>query len=241
MSDVELLIRALSLRDELLQAEEEMLRDIPTRTRGFSRGETIISAGSRPTESCLLLSGFACRELYVEEGKRQIAAIHIGGDFVDLHGLLLKVMDHSVVALSDCSATFVPHAALTAITQKAAHLTRMLWMSTVVDAAIQRAWITSMGRRSAIQRAGHLICELYSRMAAVGLASNHALIVPFTQRDFADMLGLSDVHVNRTLRDLRAQGLIRWEQQSIIILNFSGLAAMADFDATYLNLFRAPR
>ena len=78
-------------------------------------------------------------------------------------------------------------------------------------------------------------------MAAVGLASNHALIVPFTQRDFADMLGLSDVHVNRTLRDLRAQGLIRWEQQSIIILNFSGLAAMADFDATYLNLFRAPR
>lgn len=241
MSEVELLIRALSLRDELPKAEEQLLRDLPMRVRSFSRGDTLIASGARSTESCLMLSGFSCRELYVEDGKRQIAGVHIGGDFVDLHALLLKIMDHAVVALSDCRAAFVPHAALVGVTQKAPHLTRLLWMSTVIDAAIQRAWITSMGRRSAVQRAGHLICELYTRMDAVGLASRHTLVVPFTQRDLADMLGLSDVHVNRTLRDLRARSLIRWEQQSIIVPDFQALADMAEFDPTYLNLVRVPR
>lgn len=241
MKNIHPLILTLERRDALSEEEKQRLEALPWRTRTFEAGETLIRQGTRPGESCLVLSGFAARSHDLASGQRQLAAIHMAGDFVDLHCFLLKLMDHSVVALSHCKAGFTTHEALKAITEEMPHLTRMLWASTVIDAAIQRAWLTSAGRRSAVTRLAHLICEMFRRLEAVGLTSGWSFSFPVSQIDLGDMLGLSAVHINRTLQDLRATGLVTWQKPTVTVEDWDGLARFAEFDPTYLSLFREPR
>ncbi len=238
---VQALIRHLDCRDVVTQAERALLASLNMRFRSFAKGEELVSEHSRPNESCLVLSGFTGREVLLKDGTRQITAIHVPGDFVDLHALLLKVMDHSVVALTDSYAAYVPHHELVRISEAAPHLSRLFWLSTVVDGAIQRAWIACIGRRKPLHHLGHLICELSMRLRAVGLASGDDFDFPVTQAQLADVLGMSLVQVNRTLQQLRRTGLISWKGPTITIHDFEGLADLSDFEPTYLNLFREPR
>jgi len=238
---VDPLAAAFSRRDRLTEEERVILEGLPRRTKEYRAGAEIIAEGSRPQESCLILEGFAARAQHLSSGKRQFTAVHVAGDFVDLHGLLLKQMDHGVIALSPCRVAFVPHANLKTVTETNPHLTRMFWLSTVVDGAIQRAWITCLGRRSAIQHLAHLICELYLRLEIVDRAENGKFEFPVTQAEIGDMLGLSNVHVNRMLQELRATGLIRWRGSTVQIDDFEGLSTFAEFDPLYLNLSREPR
>jgi CRP-like cAMP-binding protein len=233
---IKLLYRFLSQRDVISDGEQEILFSLPQRTVQFPKGSEIIAEDSRPTSSCLIESGWTARAVHRPSGARQLTALHIPGDFVDLHGLLLKRMDHSVVALSECTAVFVPHENLRAISEKAPHLTRMLWMSTTIDAAIQRKMTALIGRHTPAERLAHLICELYRRLEVVDLAADGQFRLPLTQSELADILGLSLVHTNRTVQDLRATHWIRWEQFQVTITNFEKLAAFAAFDATYLCL-----
>lgn len=240
-AEVSPLLRFLQRRDRLSREEQEQIEALPMRMQRFRRGDDIIRQHSRPQESCLITEGFAARLLHMADGKRQITAVHIPGDFVDLHGLLLKVMDHSVTAISDCRAAFVPHAAVVQLVERAPHVGRLFWMSTTIDAAIQRAWIGCLGRRSAVMHLAHLICEMYLRLNAVGLASEHRMGFPVTQSEMSDILGLSAVHVNRVAQELRRTGLITWIRGEVTILDFERLSAFADFDPTYLNLVQEPR
>src|SRR5690606_4693181 len=112
------------------------------------------------------------RAVLMADGGRQFTTVHVAGDFVDLPALLLRQMDHSVVALSDCTVVFVPHADLVTITEQAPHLTRLLWLATMIDGAIQREMVASLGRRTPLQHLAHLFCELYLRLEIVGLAAN---------------------------------------------------------------------
>jgi CRP-like cAMP-binding protein len=235
------LITSLSLRDEVGPEETALLEGLTFRRRLLRKGEELVAQHSQPVESCLVLTGVTAREVLLDDGKRQITALHIPGDFVDLHAFLLKVMDHSVVALTDCEAAYVPHRDLQRVTERSPHLGRLFWLSTVVDGAIQRAWITSSGCRSATAHFGHLICELYLRLEAVGLAGEGRFDFPVPQNELADALGFSLVHVNRTLQDLRATGLVSWRGRCVSILDFDGLANLSQFDPTYLNLIRMPR
>lgn len=155
--------------------------------------------------------------------------------------MLLKLMDHSVVALSDCQVGSVPHAHLITLCQRHPHLGRLLWLSTVIDGAIQRSTIANIGRRSAVQRLAHLVCELHTRLSVVGLASPNGFTCSFTQNDLGDILGLSAVHVNRTVRDLRNRKLLSWSGNQVLFASFEQLAVFADFDPTYLNLRKEPR
>lgn len=235
------LVSAFSRRDQLTEEERTILECLPRRPKTYSEGEEIIAEASRPKESCLVLSGFVARAQYLSTGKRQLTAVHGPGDFVDLHSFLLKQMDHGVVALSSCRVAFIPHANLKVVTETAPHLTRMLWLSTIVDAAIQRAWITCLGRRSAIQHLAHMICEPYLRLEIVGLATEGKFDFPVTQAELGDMLGLSNVHVNRTLQELRGTGLVRWQSGTVDIRDFEALSVFAEFDPLYLNLLDEPR
>jgi len=235
------LIRTLEVRDELSAEECRLLRELPARIRTFAAGESLVAEGSRPTESCLILRGFAAREQFVKDGKRQIAAIHIAGDFVDLHSLLLKVMDHSVVAIGCCEAAFVKHSDLLAVVRAEPHLGRLLWLSTVIDGAIERKWVTCLGRRSASRHLAHLMCEIFTRLSVAGLVQGNSFEWPLTQQEMGDALGLSTVHVNRTVQELRAHGLLGWGHKVVQIPDFEHLASFADFDATYLNLVNEPR
>ena len=242
MSDaISLLCRSLGRRDTITDHERQVLEALTQRPAHYKRGAEIIVDGSRPSTSCLLVAGLTARAVFLPDGRRQLAALHVAGDFVDLHALLLKTMDHSVIAMSDCAVVFVPHGDLVRVTETEPHLTRVLWLSTTIDAAIQREMIASIGRRTPLQRLAHLLCEQYLRLEVVGLAAGGAFGFAMTQADLADVLGLSLVHTNRTVQDLRATGLVSWSQSDVTILDFEKLVRLARFDAGYLNLNREPR
>ena len=150
-------------------------------------------------------------------------------------------MDHSVVALGPCAVGFVPHGSIRRAVEASQHLARMFWLSTVIDGAIQRNWITCLGRRSAEQHLGHLICELHVRLEAAGQASGHQFSIPVTQTELGDVLGLSTVHVNRKLQELRRLELVRWKDNEVTILDWDRLVDLTEFDATYLSLGTEPR
>jgi CRP-like cAMP-binding protein len=202
----------------------------------LEEGKDVVLEGSRPTRSTLLLSGFAIRYGMLGDGKRQITAIHVPGDFVDLHSYPLEIMDHTVAALSDCRFTMIPHASLERLVQGSIDLGKTLWMLTLLDAAIHREWLAAMGGLSALARTAHLFCELLVRLRVVGLARERAYDFPINQKDLADVLGLSPVHMNRTLQDLRAQKLIEFQHHEVAIFDWSRLCNLAQFDPKYLHL-----
>ncbi len=234
-------LRSLERRDSLNDNEVKIISELPGRPAVFTAGEEIVMEGSRPKDSCLVTSGFAARSQSLRSGERQITAVHVPGDFVDLHSMMLKVMDHSVIALGPCKVAFIPHDKIREATEQSAHLTRLFWMSTTIDGAIQRTWITCLGRRSAEQHLAHLICELYVRLEAAGVASDFTFEFPVTQVQLGDVLGLSVVHVNRKLQDLRGAGLIEWRDGKVKINDFDSLANLSEFDPTYLSLRRESR
>src|SRR5690606_31846796 len=141
-------------------------------------------------------------------------------EFVDLHSLLLAEMDHNVLALSDCEAAMVPHDLLRELTRTQPHLTRLLWTLTIIDAAIYRQWLVAAGRLSSVAQIAHFICEMYIRLEVVGKAQNLSFRLPMNQNELSDTMGLSLVHVNRTLQELRRDSLIEWQGDLVRILDW---------------------
>ena len=234
------LIRALELRDTLTDEERDVLLNAATRELDVQSGQDIVKEDSRPTESSLIVSGLAARYKVLAGGGRQFTALHVPGDLVDLPSFLLKKMDHAVVALAPTRIAKVPHETLKRISTDFPHLARMLWLVTLVDGAIHREWIF-MGRRQAPARLAHLVCELFMRLQAVGLVDESTFLLPLTQVQIADVLGIRVVHMNRTLQELRRDNLITWQGQIVTIRDWTRLQAFAEFDATYLSLRKEPR
>ena len=189
----------------------------------------------------LMSSGWACRYATLPGGRRRIQSLHMGGDFIDLQGFTLKHLDYSAVALTACRLAVMPHERLQTISETMPHLTRLLWLTTVVDAAIQRQWLLSAGQRSALQRLAHLLCEVFTRLEVGGLNDGQAFHLPLTQAELGDTLGISLVHANRVVGELRARGLVRWRGEHLTILDWAGLSDLAEFDPAYLELEKRAR
>lgn len=230
------LIRKLGRRDTLSAAECDALARVLGPERAIPAGAPLIEPGDRPNFSTFLVSGLCARFNMTVSGGRQLTEINVAGDFVDLHSLLMRQMDHGVVALGDCVIAPAAHADLRRLTEQHPHLTRMLWLETVIDGAIHRQWLVTMGQQDAASRLAHLVCELYRRLEAVGLASDGRFRLPMTQGDLGDVLGLTPIHVNRVLMDLRREGLIEWKAAQVTIPDWDRLATFARFDPTYLRL-----
>jgi CRP-like cAMP-binding protein len=241
VAGVAALIAALEQRDVVSDREKEALNRLSWRARDYPRGAEIVADRSRPSESCLLTAGLAGRSVLLRNGTRQLTALHVPGDFVDYHALLIRIMDHAVVALTDCKVLFADHAELRQLAAEEPHLHRMLSMTVAIDAAVQRAWMVGLGRRNPSSHLAHLLCELYLRLEVVGMVEDHGFDFRIGQTELADMLGLSVVHTNRTVQDLRAQKLVSWKNGRVTIHDFAALARLGDFDPVYLNLFREQR
>jgi CRP-like cAMP-binding protein len=235
------LIRKLESITELTEAERQAVLDLPMTVRPYDDGQDIVRDGDTPDECCLILEGFACRYKLLPDGRRQIMSFHTPGDITDLQSLHLVLMDHSVAAMAPTLAAFIPHKNLRELTQSHPRLLHAFWRDTLVDAAIFREWMIGIGRRGAHERIAHLICEMLLRFEGVGLAPDHSFNMPVTQLDVADALGLSNVHVNRVLQDLRRDGLITWTRSAVTVLKWEELQDRAGFDATYLHQDRALR
>ena len=241
LSPIDRLVRKLERRDTVSAEEKRILERAVARIETVAAHEDIIVEGVPQTESRLLLEGVSCRYKAMSDGRRQIMEIHFAGDFIDLHSFTLKHLDHNVGAATRVSLAVVPHTALRDITEAQPHLTRLLWFSTLLDAAIHREWVVSAGRRSALARIAHLFCELFLRLQVVGLGDDHAYPLPLTQEDMADVCGLTPVHVNRTLQELRGTGAVEWQRGIVTIKDWPALQAIAEFDPTYLFLNHQPR
>lgn len=191
----------------------------------------------------MMLRGMSARshQLVGRPEDRVITALHGPGDFVDLHAFALAKLDHSIIAMGPVEVEFIDHAELTEITENFSHLTRLLWMTTLIDAAIHRQWLVAAASLRSSAHLAHLLCEIYTRLNAVGAASNGRFQLPLLQRELADILGYSPIHVNRAVRDLRDRGVIRWSGSDITIIDWKGLALLARFDPSYLDLERTRR
>ena len=240
-SALKLLFDRMEVRDRLSATEKAALADAAGEFRFFPRETSIVREGDRPSVCALLVSGLASRYNMTEGGGRQITAVHVPGDFVDLHSFPLKKMDHGIGALTDCEVLVFSHARLVALTEAHPHLTRVLWMLTLLDGAIHRRWLVAMGRTSALSHTAHFLCEMYLRLEIVGLASGHVMPLPITQLELSDVLGISAVHTNRVLQELRSSGLISWVGTEVRILDWKYLTSAGQFDDSFLFLERIPR
>lgn len=229
-------LKKLRLRSEISSEEERVIRSLVTETRHIQADKFLVKAGDQLESSMLLLDGWLVRSKDLPSGERQVMELHISGDFADLHGYTLKRLDHDVVTVSDSVIGVVPHDRLTEMTEQHPRLARVYWLATNIDAAITREMALSLGQRSAISRMANLFCELHIRLGVVGKTRGNSFEFPLTQRELSECLGLTVVHVNRTLQELRRSGLIESENRHITILDKPGLEALAEFDPGYLHL-----
>ena len=233
-------LRKLRARDDISVEEERVIREAAGIAHEVAARKTIIRAGDLLSSSTLLLDGLMCRYKDLRNGERQITELHVAGDFVDLHSFTLKRLDHNIMTLTPCRIALVPHERLTRITEQHPHLARIYWFTTNLEAAIHREWELSLGRRTALSKTAHLLCELQVRLGLVGLADDSGYDLRLTQIDLAECLGLTAVHVNRTLRQLREQGLVAVTKGRVEIHDHAGLRKVAEFDPAYLYLERRP-
>ena len=231
----------LRARDVVSAEEEEVLRGCISEIKDLPQGRTIVKAGVTVSTCTLLVEGFVCRFKDLSDGQRQIMELHVPGDFLDLHSFLLKQLEHNVGSMTPVRIALAPHDRIREVTEHNPYLARMLWFSTLLDAAVHRERILSVGRRSAISRIAHLLCELNVRLELVGLSDGRSYKLPITQADIADASGLTPVHVNRMLKQLRDQELVTFRNGEVTIHEWDRLQRIAEFSSGYLYLERRPR
>jgi CRP-like cAMP-binding protein len=221
-------------------AERSAVNALPVTLESRQAGEAVVQAGERPSRSFLILSGLlATSKAAMADGQVQITCFHLPGDMPDLQSLHLATLDSDIRALTDSQLAFLAHQDLRRLCDQHPRLAAQLWRVTLVDAAIYREWVVNMGQRPAVSRIAHVLCELMLRMEAAGLAQDRSCHLGLTQQHLSEATGLSAVHVNRTLQELRAQALITFGQGRLTIHDWDELARVGDFRADYLHLPRA--
>ena len=209
---------------------------LPHVTRMLNATQFVVWDGDRPQHSCLLLSGFAIRHKIAAGGARQILSVHMRGDVVDLQNSLLGMADHNVQMLTAGEVAMIPAESIIEIASTRPAVGLALWLETLVDSAIFREWIVNVGRRDARTRVAHLLCEFALRLEVAGLGDRTDYEMPMTQEQLSDAVGLTSVHVNRTLMALGADGLISRNHRKIKVMDWDALVRVGDFDPRYLHV-----
>lgn len=196
--------------------------------------KTLIEKGAPVHHSTLLIEGVMCRYLDDTDGHRQLLGVHIAGDFVDLHGFPLERLDHNVATLTEATIATIPRERVMDLVARFPNLARVLWRSTMLDAAMHREWIFRLGRLDAQGRVAHFFAEMETRLRLAGLGDDRGVPLPINQTDVAEACGLTPVHVNRVLRTLREDGLATFRSGVIEIGDRAALHRLAEFDDEYL-------
>ncbi|UWU72284.1 Crp/Fnr family transcriptional regulator [Bradyrhizobium sp. NC92] len=227
-------IARLQAIEGLSEDERRQIAGLPSTLRQVSDGEIVLHQGEAATRCVFVVSGFLYQSRIVGD-RSQTLAFHVPGDMPCLHTLLVSPTDADLVGLGPTIVGTVAHSQLRQLLDSSIHLTRAFWRETLVDAAISRQWIARLGAQAALPKVAHLICELAARLAVVGLVKGNGFQMPMTQRHVADACGLSIVHVNRTIQELRHRGFIAWEGSEIELLQPDELRRLADFTPDYLS------
>jgi CRP-like cAMP-binding protein len=233
-------IASLALRLEaftrLSSDDKAAIAKISKTSRVIAPRRDLIREGENPKYVHLMLDGWACRYKALPDGRRQIVAFFVPGDFCDLNVYVLRQMDHSIGAITRLSVADISRDEMDRLTASFPRVTQALWWEALVNAAIQREWTLNVGQRTAYERIAHLLAELFLRLRTVKMTNGTSCDFPLTQNDLADATGLTAVHVNRTLQELRRDGLIELERRRLTIPDMQRLMEAAMFNANYLHL-----
>ena len=228
------LARSVSLSPQ----EMAVLAELQVPVRPVRRHREIITEGRKYAEIYVLLEGTAIRYRASHDGRRQVLNIVLPGDFIGFPACFFENALFSIAALTDTQVSSVPLSRLLTLFERHRRLAAMLLWQFSCEAAMYAEHLIDLGRRSAVERVAHLLLELLIRLQAIGLAETRSYSLPLTQAVMGDLLGLSAAHVNRSLRQLRDDGLVSIDGRSVAIKDFEGLAAIADFEKSYISRFR---
>jgi CRP-like cAMP-binding protein len=228
-------VQKLSGLAELTADDAAALESATARPRRYVARQDLIREGDEPGPMFVVLEGWVCRYKVLPSGTRQIMAFLLPGDACDLHIKLLAEMDHSIQAITPALVATVSKAEMQAMMVAHPNIASAMYSAQLVDEGIMRAWIVSMGRRSSTERVAHLICELYLRARSIGLADHEEFALPLSQVVLADALGMTAVHINRVLKELRLAGAMALKRGSVAILDPVKLIQIAGFDENYLH------
>ena len=229
------MIRKLGAFVALSGSELAVLESLHKRRRTFVAGRDLVHQGQSEQAAYILASGWACSYKILQDGQRQIVDFQIPGDFLGLRSVLLHISDHSIEPVTDIevSEVLVPDL-LGAFSRTPRLATAILWAASR-DEAMVVEHLVDVGRRNAAERMAHFLLELGARAALVGMGSKAGFACPLTQYLLADALGLSAVHVNRVLRQLREDGMVTFRDGFVTFDNYARLTDFAQFDPTYLD------
>lgn len=225
-------LRSLAPLDD---GDVEALAAVTARSRSVPTRRDLIREGDRPGPVFVVLEGWACRYKILPSGTRQVLAYLMPGDSCDLHVGLLAEMDHNIQTITPARVATVERAEMDAIIDHHPRVAKALYIAQLIDEGTMRAWITSMGRRTSIERVAHLMCELYLRARNIGLTAETQLELPLSQLLLADSLGMTPVHLNRVLKKLRMSGAMTLKRGSLLIVDPVMLTEIAGFDENYLH------
>jgi CRP-like cAMP-binding protein len=215
--------------------DRQRIVDLPLKLVNYPADQDIVEYGYSTSRCTLVLDGFLYSHKLVAGSRRQITSFFVPGDVADLPTLYLPRVDHSITTLGPAVLAFVPHIALKDVLDKSPALAQAFWRETLMQAAIFQEWVVNLGRRDAFARLAHILCELTLRLQAMGLARDLSFSMPWTQMDVADACGISNVHANRVIQELRHLGLVQWDSRRVTIRDWSALVRLGDFNDDYLQ------
>ena len=230
------LLRELELRERLSDEDRQSILSLPFRLRDLDTASYLLREGDVPTHCSVLVTGYAFRQKGTGDGSRQIIAVCIPGDAVDLQNMFMDVSDHAVQMLTRGRVADVPREALQDLVLTRPAIGSAIIQSSLVESSILREWVVNVGRRDARERIAHLLCEFAVRLETRGLASGDGFELPMTQEQLADATGLTPVHVNRVLKAIEAEGLITRKRRNIHFVDWRALQDVGDFSRRYLHI-----
>lgn len=221
------------LRHAMSEEEKGVIEGSIEETIALDHATRTIARGELADRSTILIEGFMMRTIE-KDNRRFVLGLHVPGDFVDLHAFALKRLDHNIVSVGPAKVGYASHARLEEVMEKWPHLARLLWSSTLLDAAISREWILKLEQLTASKRVAHVFAELWCRLDMVGLGRRDGLRTPLIQADLADMCGTTAIHMNRALGQLKKAGIAEFRRGTLYVPDRARLEEYAEFDASYL-------
>lgn len=229
------LVRRLRTYSGISEQAIKEIHALPIVVREYPAEHAVVRDGERATECCLIVEGFCARSKTISNGNRQILSIHIPGEIPDLMSLFLHVMDHDLTTLTPCTLGFIQHEALQPMYHRAPEVAEAFWRDTLIDSAMFREWIVNVGQRPAAARLAHVAVELRERLRIIGRLEGSSFEMPLTQEQIGEALGVTAVHVNRVIKQLRQDGILDLNRGRATVLDERKFQELAEFDGRYLH------
>lgn len=229
------LIKRLRTCSGITDEDLHEIQALPITVRQYPAERAVVRDGETATDCCLIVDGFCARSKTIPDGKRQILSIHIPSEIPDLMSLFLHVMDHDLCTLTPCTLGFIAHETLQKLHRRRPNVAEIFWRDTLIDAAMFREWIVNVGQRPAPARLAHVMAELRERLKVIGRADRNSFEMPLTQEQIGEALGVTAVHANRVIKQLREEGVADLHRGRVTVLDEAKFQELADFDNRYLH------